>query len=609
MNKNTVIGLVLIGAILFGFSWYGQQQQAVVIKEQARIDSIALANAPVEITNSIIGNPANDSIGNNGAIDGVLSSMTKIEKKNFTIENSKMIVTLSNRGGAITSVELKGYEAYGKKPLMLFNEEGSIFNMNLHLEEQINTSHITFENVIESDSTITFRLYADSTSYVDFKYALTNDSYLVDFDVDMVGMDNMIQPSQRTIDITWANVAPQQEKGFSYESQYVTAAYKLAGETGIDELSIGDTSNEEIENKIEWVAFKQQFFSSIFVAKGDNFASGDVSFQSSEEGSGDIKSFYSNLKLNYTPDVKGYDFEFYFGPNSYSEMKSYDSSFQKLIPLGWGIIGWINRFIVIPTFDFLGNHIANYGWIILILTLLIKLLIFPFTYKSYISMAKMRLLKPDIDALAEKFPNKEDAMQKQQATMQLYSRAGVSPMGGCLPMLFQMPVLFAMFKFFPASIELRGESFLWANDLSSYDSILNLPFDIPFYGNHVSLFALLMGISMFISTKISMAQNSATSSQQMPGMMFMTTYIMPVMLIVWFNSYSSALSYYYFLSNVVTIGQTYIIRQFVDEKKLHDKMKSFANMPKKKNKWQMRYDEAIKQQQEAAKLKNESKKG
>ena len=605
MNKEKVIGFVLIAAILFGFSWYGQRKQEGVVIEQARLDSIALVNSPlvesadVEITNSV---------ANQGVIDGVLSSTKSIEKKNFTIENDKMVVTLSNRGGAITSVELKNYKAFGDKPLMLFNEKGSIFNMNLHLKEQINTSNITFENVEQSDSTIVFRLYADSVSYIDFKYAILGDGYLVDFDVDIVGMENVIQPSQRTIDITWANIAPQQEKGFSYESQYVTAAYKLQSESGIEELSAGDNNDEEMEGKVEWVAFKQQFFSSIFVAKGDNFAGGDISYQIAEEHSGDIKSFRSNVIVDYTSDIKGYDFEFYFGPNSYPEMKSYDSSFEKLIPLGWGIIGWINRFIVIPTFDFLSQYISNFGWIILILTILIKLLIFPFTYKSYMSMAKMRLLKPDIDELNTKFPNKDDAMQKQQALMQLYSRAGVSPLGGCLPMLFQMPVLIAMFRFFPASIELRGESFLWANDLSSYDSILQLPFDIPFYGNHVSLFALLMGVSMFISTKVSMSQNSAASSQQVPGMAFMTTYLMPVMLIVWFNSYSSALSYYYLLSNVMTIGQTYLIRQFVDEKKLHEKMKAFANIPKKKNKWQQRYADAIQQQQEVAQTKKNSKK-
>ncbi|MEG1935809.1 MAG: membrane protein insertase YidC, partial [Rikenellaceae bacterium] len=313
-----------------------------------------------------------------------------------------------------------------------------------------------------------------------------------------------------------------------------------------------------------------------------------------------IMAFNTNLAVDYSPQTTAYNFGFYFGPNSFAQMKSYDMSFQKLIPLGWGIIRWINRFVIIPSFDFLGHYMTNYGWIIFLLTLFIKLIIFPFTYKSYISMAKMRLLKPEMDSINQKYPKKDDAMKKQQELMALYSKAGVSPMGGCLPMLFQLPVLIAMFRFFPASIELRGEHFLWATDLSSYDSILALPFNIPFYGNHVSLFALLMGVSTFISTKINMAQSGAQNNQQLPGMAFMTTYLMPVMLVVWFNSYSCALSYYYLLSNVVTIGQTYLIRQFVDDKKLHQQMKDNAKKPKKKNRWQQRYDDMIKQQQELA---------
>lgn len=604
MNKNTIIGLVLIGAILFGFSMYGQKQQEAVRVEQARLDSIALANAPKVEKSDVVETEALSTV-----IAGVLSSEINLPEQSYTIENDKMAVTLSNRGGAITSVELKEYKNYSEKPLMLFKADGSQFNMGLDLgAATVNTSAVTFETISNSGDAITFRMHVDSVSHIDYIYSLAADSYMLDFDVDMVGMGNLISSSQKKINITWANVAPQQEKGYKYENQYVTTAYKLLDDNDVEVMTATASKDEDaLEVPVEWVAFKQQFFSSIFVAGGDGFSSGDIGFTTYADGTGNTKGFYANVAVDYNHNTSGYDFEYYFGPNSYTEMKSFDKSFQKLIPLGWGIIGWINRFIVIPTFNFLGEHISNYGWIILILTIIIKLLIFPFTYKSYLSMAKMRLLKPDIDKLSEQYPNKEDAMQKQQATMQLYSRAGVSPMGGCLPMLFQMPVLIAMFRFFPASIELRGQSFLWATDLSSYDSILNLPFNIPFYGNHVSLFALLMGISMFISTKINMAQNSAASSQQVPGMTFMTTYFMPVMLVVWFNNYSSALSYYYLLSNLVTIGQTYGIRQFVDDKKLHEQMKAFSTKPKKKNKWQERYEEAMKLQQEQQKLKNGGK--
>lgn len=612
MDKNSVLGLVLIGAILFGFSWYGQKQQTEVTKEKARIDSIAAANAPKVVEPALNIAPAlegsqqlaatSDSTAiskQNDILGATLAAAAGAKEEFYTIENNRMIVTLSSKGGSIASVELKDYKTYDGKPLMMFNKEGSIFDMSLYLKSQINTSNFGFVPSVKSDSTIALRLYADSVSYIEFAYALKESDYMVDFNVNMVGMDNLIQSNQRTIDITWANVSPQQERGYTYEKQYTAAAYKFPGVDDVEEIAVSDTKQETVNSKVQWVAFKQQFFSSIFVAK-DDFLSAYISYKALAEGSGDIAAFRTNLSIDYTPQTSTYGFEFYFGPNSFTEMKSYDMSFQKLIPLGWGIIRWINRFIVIPTFDFLGHYMTNYGWIIFLLTIFIKLIIFPFTYKSYISMAKMRLLKPEMDSINQKYPKKDDAMKKQQELMALYSKAGVSPMGGCLPMLFQLPVLIAMFKFFPASIELRGEHFLWATDLSSYDSILTLPFTIPFYGDHVSLFALLMGVSTFLSTKINMAQSGAQNNQQLPGMAFMTTYLMPVMLVVWFNSYSCALSYYYLLSNVMTIGQTYIIRQFVDDKKLHQQMKDNAKKPRKKNKWQQRYDDMIKQQQELA---------
>ncbi|MDK2979484.1 MAG: YidC/Oxa1 family rane protein insertase, partial [Bacteroidales bacterium] len=286
--------------------------------------------------------------------------------------------------------------------------------------------------------------------------------------------------------------------------------------------------------------------------------------------------------------------QFYFGPNHYTTLKKQGLEFERIIPLGWGIFGWINRFVVIPVFNFLDNFIANYGLIILILTILIKTVLFPLTYKSYLSSAKMRVLKPEIDLINKKFPKKEDAMKKQQATMALYKKSGVNPMGGCIPMLIQFPILIALFRFFPSSIELRQKSFLWADDLSSYDSILDLPFDIPFYGDHVSLFTLLMALALFFSTKINSGQ-MGDSNQQMPGMKFMMNYMMPVMLLFFFNGYSAGLSYYYFLSNVITMGQTLIIRRFVDDESLLKKLHENKKKPVKKSKWQQRLEEAAKQ--------------
>ena len=310
------------------------------------------------------------------------------------------------------------------------------------------------------------------------------------------------------------------------------------------------------------------------------------------------------MAVPYSAQVEGYDFAFYFGPNKYAILKKVtdnngaDLHMERLIPLGWGIFGWVNRWCVIPVFDFLRNYIGSFGIIIFILVLLVKLVISPLTYKSYVSMAKMRLVKPQIDELAKKYPKPEDAMKKQQATMELYKKAGINPMGGCIPMLIQLPILIAMFRFFPASIELREQPFLWADDLSSYDSIVNLPFSIPFYGDHVSLFALLMAVSLFGYSWFNY-QQTASSQPQMAGMKFMMVYLMPVMMLLWFNSYSSGLTYYYFLANILTIGQTLVIRRMIDDEKIHAVMQANAARKSKgkKSKFQQRYEELMRQQE------------
>lgn len=618
MDKQTLTGLVLIGIIFLGFTWYGNIQQEKIVSEKTRIDSINRVELEKTARELALNQPATSTIENTDSVINasrverakntlgeILFEAQNTTPENYTIQNDKIVVGITTKGATVNSVMLKDYNTWDGKPLYIFSEQSSVFDLVYRTNLDINSSLFNFSSVTDKkdvvvDSTpgsIKFRLYNDSLSYIEYVYTLTPGSYELGLAVNLVGMDQLLDPRQSDFTIKWASDALQSEKGYDYENQYTTLAYNQPLSDNVEEFSIGDSKQETVNTKIKWVAFKQQFFSSIFIAK-DDFLNGDLSYQTLTPGSGELKHFEAILKVPYSTGKSSYDFSFYFGPNSYNIMKSYDQNFQKLIPLGWGILGWINRFIVIPTFDFLSKYIANFGWIILLLTIFIKLIIFPFTYKSYISMAKMRLLKPDIDALAEKFPKKEQAMQKQQATMELYGRAGVSPMGGCLPMLFQLPILIAMFRFFPASIELRGEHFLWATDLSSYDSILTLPFTIPFYGDHVSLFAILMGVSMYVASKINLAQSGAASSQQIPGMTFMTLYIMPIMLVVWFNNYSSGLSYYYFLSNLITIGQTFIIRRFVDDKKLHLQMKSNAKKPRKKSKWQAKYEDMLKQQQQ-----------
>ena len=622
MDKNTLLGLLIIAIILFGFSWFNTKKQREFDKQQAQmLDSIERVSKVTEQErDSVLFTDVNDSLKTAQAeqaleqhLGHTLYQATKGTETFYTVENDVMALTFSNKGGRVSSVVLKDYKTYTGTPLELFADSSAHFDLSFFIKQgyndaQIQTSEYYFTPLTtdwsfpenEEQKEITLRLTVDSASYIDYVYTVQRDSYMIDFDVRFVGMQQLLSPTQSDMEIVWQNIGPQNEKGFDNENNYTTIAYNFPGDDGIEELGISKESKEETINaKLKWVAFKQQFFSSIFIAE-DDFMNGSVRYTTFAPGEGKIKNFHAQLSVPYTQQTDQYHFNFYFGPNKYSVLKHYnDLHIQKLVPLGGWIIGWINRWIVIPTFDFLGKYISNYGIIILLLTIFIKILLSPLTYKSYLSTAKMRLLKPDIDKLNEKYPKPEDAMKKQQAMLALYKSAGANPMGGCLPLLIQFPILIAMFRFFPASIELRGKSFLWADDLSSYDSILQLPFNIPFYGDHVSLFALLMAVSVFISSKINYAQNAATTAgPQMFGMKFMMLYLMPLMLLFWFNNYSSGLSYYYLVSNIITIGQTYGFRFIVNEEKLHQRMKENAKKPRKMSKFQQRYEEMMKQREQ-----------
>jgi len=622
MDKKTLIGLIVIGAILFGFTWYNASIQQKYAQEQQALT----ATQETESTDTIVPEvrqpdtlQAADQLERH--IGSSLFQATTGTEKKIEVENDLMKVIFSNKGGKVASVVLKDYLTYQGTPLVLFPDSASVFDMSFFIKQQFNNVQIntgdyyfvadsSFTPTFAADETsknLTFRLDVDSAAHVDFVYTIYKDNYMIDFDVQFVGMENLLAQNQTDLEFTWQNVGMQNEKGFENENNYTTIAYKYPSDESVEQLRTStEDKSETINSKVKWVAFKQQFFSSIFVAK-DDFQNGTLGYSTFQPGEGKIKTFRAKVSVPFTPQLSEYNFNFYFGPNKFSVLKKYDDlHFERLIPLGGWIVGWINRWLVIPTFDTLGAHIANYGIIILILTLIVKILISPLTYKSYLSSAKMRLLKPEVDKLNEKYPKPEDALKKQQAMMALYKSAGVNPMGGCIPLLIQLPILYAMFRFFPASIELRGEHFLWADDLSSYDSILTLPFNIPFYGNHVSLFALLMAASMFIYSRINYNQ-TAGSAPQMAGMKFMMLYLMPIMMLFFFNNFASGLNYYYLLSNIITIGQTYGFRYIVNEDKLHQRMKENAKKPQKKSKWQQRYEEMVKlqQQQAAARAKQQ----
>ena len=640
MDKKSIIGIAVVAVLFLGFAYFNSQQQKEYLEQKAAyeayVDSVAAAaRAAAPVADSLAsGNGVQAEVAAAEAAAAVrerqvetlgesLTAAREAEAEEFIVENDVMAVLFSTRGGQIKGVTLKDYTQYGPRgkrdrKIEMMDPATARFGLSFYLKNglknvPVNTLDYVFTAqpvVGESDGakSVVMRLPVAEGAYLEYRYLIYDTAaperdYLVDFDVRLVNMAPEMA-NQTQIQIDWANTTFQNEKGFQNENMYTTLSYRFPDETSIEELGMSEgAKSKNISTQVNWVAFKQQFFSSVFIAP-DNVSYANLAFDTAAPESSLLKTFTAQMGVPYTPQTEGYDFAFYFGPNKYSILKKIgepggaDIYLERLVPLGWGIFGWVNRWCVIPVFDFLRNYIPSFGIVILILAVLIRLVISPLTYKSYVSMAKMRLVKPQIDELAKKYPKPEDAMKKQQATMELYKKAGINPMGGCIPMLIQMPILIAMFRFFPASIELREQPFLWADDLSSYDSIVNLPFSIPFYGDHVSLFALLMAVSLFGYSWFNY-QQTASSQPQMAGMKFMMVYMMPIMMLFWFNSYSSGLCYYYLLSNIFTIGQTLVIRRMVDDNKIHAIMQANAAKKSKgkKSKFQQRYEELMRQQE------------
>uniref|UniRef100_UPI00307C22A5 membrane protein insertase YidC n=1 Tax=Alistipes shahii TaxID=328814 RepID=UPI00307C22A5 len=640
MDKKSIIGIAVVAVLFLGFAYFNSQQQKEYLEQKAAyeayVDSVAAAaRAAAPVADSLAsGNGVQAEVAAAEAAAAVrerqvetlgesLTAAREAEAEEFIVENDVMAVLFSTRGGQIKGVTLKDYTQYGPRgkrdrKIEMMDPATARFGLSFYLKNglknvPVNTLDYVFTAqpvVGEADGakSVVMRLPVAEGAYLEYRYLIYDTEaperdYLVDFDVRLVNMAPEMA-NQTQIQIDWANTTFQNEKGFQNENLYTTLSYRFPDETSIEELGMSEgAKSKNISTQVNWVAFKQQFFSSVFIAP-DNVSYANLAFDTAAPESSLLKTFTAQMGVPYTPQTEGYDFAFYFGPNKYSILKKIgepggaDIYLERLVPLGWGIFGWVNRWCVIPVFDFLRNYIGSFGIIIFILVLLVKLVISPLTYKSYVSMAKMRLVKPQIDELAKKYPKPEDAMKKQQATMELYKKAGINPMGGCIPMLIQMPILIAMFRFFPASIELREQPFLWADDLSSYDSIVNLPFSIPFYGDHVSLFALLMAVSLFGYSWFNY-QQTASSQPQMAGMKFMMVYMMPIMMLFWFNSYSSGLCYYYLLSNIFTIGQTLVIRRMVDDNKIHAIMQANAAKKSKgkKSKFQQRYEELMRQQE------------
>ena len=619
---------MLIAAIMIGFMLFQskqmEKQHAAQVAEKHRRDSIELVQREAQRIQDSIAQAKKDSLVAAGVISPeeevtpeevapvaaayqdslLLKASEAAEAQLVTLENEKIAVTLTTKGGQPYAARVKDYTNYDKSDLYIFNCEAnpnaSTYNIAIYVNELVNTKDFNFQIAEQTDSSVVMRLPFANGGYIEQSYSIGKDSYLVDNTLKFVGLE--IPKNVFSYDVDWNVIIPRMEKGYRNEMQYSLAAYRLDGDDDPEEFAKGRNGNVSVNSKISWLAYHQQFFSAILRAK-DNFDAlqSAVAFVPENEPGHNLMACGARFKKELDLKAEGdrvYENEFYFGPNSYNGLRALGQKYEKTIPLGGSIIGLFTRYVIIPVFDFLNGFNLNFGIIILLMTIFIKIVVFPLSYKSFSSSAKMQILKPEVEKINAKYPKPEDAMKKQQATMALYKRAGASMMGGCLPMLLQFPILWAMFRFFPASIELRQQPFLWAEDLSAYDSVINFGTGIPLIGDHLSLFALLMAVSMFFYTKItqsSMAGNDANGKM----MRFMTVYFMPIMMFVICNSLSSGLSYYYLLSNIITMITTWYIRKYVVKPEdVYARLRATEGKPMPKSKWQQRLEQAQKMQQQ-----------
>ncbi len=696
MDKNTITGMLLMAAIIFGFMWLQQpsEEELAARRQQAEAqrveaekraqaeqesrmlgnvdtisvselhllraaiqqygeagsmgemtlkgDGVEVAVAGDELTGTImldgsaisvaeaLSNTSSNPIIHNRALAKLRTEVNRYVKNGVfakcltgtdsvvVLQNDSLKVEISAKGGAITSATLKKYKAYNAPEVVLFDAETNSYSFGLNTNSQhFDTKDFYFNPIVLNDTTVLMQLDLGGGSKWSIKYTLPHDSYVVNMEVLQENMQGVIPANIPTMDFSWTQRINRHEEGKMFEEQNSGVYYKFLG-GDVDYLSETTRDKEDFSDKFKWVSFKNQFFSSVLIAD-KNFTGAKMSSIPFEKGTSLYQDYLKDVsfvsEIDYSSaEANPASFKFFFGPNLYELLAHYDDTLYpdedleltRLLPLGWTLFRWINEYFVIPIFDFLSKYISNAGIVILLLTIIIKIVLAPFQYKSYISQAKMRILAPDIKAINEKYPGQENAMVRSQKTMELYSRAGANPMSGCLPMLLMMPLLFAMFRFFPSCIQLRGESFLWVHDLSAPDAIVTWTAQIPFitnyFGNHISLFCLLMTVTNIVYTKLSMS----SSSNQMPGMKWMM-YLMPLMFLVFFNNYAAGLSYYYFLSLLITIIETYTCRLFVKEDKVRALMAEKAKQPKKKGWWAQKLEEA--QRQQKAMMEEQQRRG
>ena len=626
---NSLIGFVLLGAIMMWYFYTNQPTPEELAKQKTeRIqDSIQSTQDQVQ-NNKIQEEPVittfevKDSISllNAQSQLGAFSYSATLPsaKPNETIlESDLFIIKVANKGGQITEVELKKFKTYDQKPLYLIKDNNALFNISFATTDNrtLNTKDLYFEPTLTTNgenTVLSMKLKVSNDRFLEYRYEIKPDNYMLDFAIKSQGMDNAINTSQ-SLNLDWDLKAYRQEKSLQSENMYTYYYYKAD-----DDVSYLTNDDEETEINVNWVAYKQHFFSSILKT--------DTPFSSAKFISKNLvvdedidtvftKQFSVNAPLDMKNGELNYAMNWYFGPTNYRILNKYKGTdLSEVADLGWGIFGWINKIVFVPVFSFLSSFIGNYGLIIILMTIVVRIIMSPVVYKSYLSSAKMKVLRPEMNEINEKYKGKENAMKRQQETMALQRKAGVNPLSGCIPALIQMPVFFALFRFFPSSIELRQKGFLWASDLSSYDTIAKLPFKIPFYGDHVSLFPILASVAIFFymqmtqSQQMNMQQPTQEGMPDMGKMMKMMMWFSPIMMLFFFNNFASSLSLYYFISNLLTIVIMLVIKHYIiDEDKIHAQIQENKAKPeKKKSKFRQRIDDAMKQaqvQQETQKRK------
>ena len=599
MDKNTITGFILMALVVIGFSWYSQPSEEERRLLQAKQDSIAAieqqkAIQAAEEKKQIQTQQATEQIADSNAI---FFAQRQGQGQEVVLKNNKVKVTLSTLGGTIQNAEILGYKSrqYDGDVLLMTRKDAQMTFSLAGKQENIISNDLFFTPTEQTDSTVTMVAEQDGKQ-LNISYCLQPNSYMVDISVQAIGMSGFFAPNMKTMDISWTDRIMQQEKGYDFENRFSSLTY-YRKDKGTKNLSETSDETKQPEEALCWIAFKNQFFSAVFIAPQDFTAAQLSSTQEKDKQSGFLKTYEAEMKTFFDPTgAKPTELQIYLGPNDFHTLQAHNKmskteqnpELEELVDLGWPIFRWINRWLIMPLFDWLTGFGMNMGLVLLLLTIIVKVLVYPTTKKSYMSSAKMRVLKPQIDALNTKYPKKEDAMKKQQEMMQIYSQYGVSPMGGCLPMLIQMPIWVALFNFVPNAIELRGQSFLWAEDLSAYDDIINWGHNIWLIGDHLSIFCLLFCITNIINTWISMRQQqnqmSGEQAQQMKMMQYMM-YIMPLMFFFMFNNYSSGLCYYYFLSGLTSILIMWYLRKTTDDSKLLNKLEAYReqhkNDPKK----------------------------